>query len=406
MSQARIRLNFIDAIHMKRSDARSFNEGNARRKLAVVIGTRPEAIKMAPVILALRGEPWVELRVIATAQHREMLDQVLPLFGIKPDIDLDIMRPDQSLTDLTASLLTSLGGILDERTPDLVLAQGDTTTVMAAALASFYRHIPFGHVEAGLRTGKMCSPFPEEANRLITTRLARWHFAPTERARANLLRDGVDDSAIFVTGNTVIDALLMMARREPELGIELDPSRRLVLVTAHRRENIGAPLEVICAALRQLAGKNADTLFLYPLHANPNVRRIAKRMLTGCENVYLCEPLDYAEFVAALKRAYFVLSDSGGVQEEAPALGKPVLVLRNETERPEAVELGLAKLVGTDQHRIVAAAQRILDDQECWRAMAQGISPYGDGNAAGRIVTHLRRCLAAPSGASARSAVK
>lgn len=359
------------------------------KKIICVIGTRPEAIKMAPVILALKHQPWVDVRVLATAQHRQMLDQVLAFFGITADIDLNIMRPNQALTELTARLLLEVDEVLLREKPDVVLVQGDTTTVMAVALACFYHRIPIGHVEAGLRTWDMQNPFPEEANRVIAGKLAKWHFAPTEGSRQNLLREGVLDADILVTGNTVIDALLMTAARDLELGIELDPSKRMVLVTSHRRENFGEPFHNVCRALRTLAERNPDVQFLYPVHPNPNVKDVAEAMLGSIPNFILCAPLDYAPFVAAMKRAYLILTDSGGVQEEAPALGKPVLVLRDETERPEAVELGVVKLVGPNYDRIVSEAQCLLDDEVAYRAMARGISPYGDGQAAGRIVTTL-----------------
>lgn len=360
-----------------------------KKTILCVVGTRPEAIKMAPVILALKQQPWVEVRVLATAQHRHMLDQVLSFFGIEPDIDLNIMRPNQALTTLTARLLLELDDVLHAEKPDVVLAQGDTTTVMTVALACFYHRIPFGHVEAGLRTWDMQNPFPEEANRVIAGRLARWHFAPTESSRQNLLREGVSDADIVVTGNTVIDALLMTASKELELGIALDDTKRLVLVTSHRRENFGEPFRNICRALRTLAERNADIQILYPVHPNPNVKNVAHEMLGDCDNIILCDPLDYAPFIAAMKKAYLIISDSGGVQEEAPALSKPVLVLRDETERPEAVTMGVVKLVGPNYQRIVAEAQRLLDDSSAYAEMARGISPYGDGNAAERIVNVL-----------------
>jgi len=359
-------------------------------KIICVVGTRPEAIKMAPVILALKNESCANVRVLATAQHRHMLDQVFSFFNIVPDIDLDIMRPNQALTTLTARLLLDLDDVLQAEKPDVVLVQGDTTTVMTVALACFYHRIPIGHVEAGLRTWDMQNPFPEEANRVIAGKLARWHFAPTEGSRQNLLREGVPDSEIIVTGNTVIDALLMAAAKELEIGIDLDVNKRLVLITSHRRENFGAPFRNICRALRTLAERNQDVQFLYPVHPNPNVKDVAHVMLGNCPNIHLCEPLDYAPFVAAMKRSYLIISDSGGVQEEAPALGKPVLVLRDETERPEAVELGVVKLVGPNYDRIVNEAQRLLDDEAAYRMMARGISPYGDGHGAERIVETLR----------------
>lgn len=361
-----------------------------QHKVLCVIGTRPEAIKMAPVILALENEPWAEVRVLATAQHRHMLDQVLAFFDIDPDIDLDIMRPNQALTTLTARLLLELDDVLLSEKPDVVLAQGDTTTVMTVALACFYHRIPFGHVEAGLRTWDLQNPFPEEANRVIAGRLARWHFAPTESSRANLLREGVEESAITVTGNTVIDALLMAVARTPELPFALDASKRLVLVTSHRRENFGEPFRNICKALHTLASRNDDIQILYPVHPNPNIKDVAHEMLGKSPNILLCDPLDYAPFVAAMKQAYIIISDSGGVQEEAPALGKPVLVLRDETERPEAVEMGVVKLVGSGCDEIVRAAQTLLDSPDAYRAMARGVSPYGDGKSAQRIVATLR----------------
>jgi UDP-N-acetylglucosamine 2-epimerase (non-hydrolysing) len=361
------------------------------KKVLCVIGTRPEAIKMAPVILALKQEPWAEVRVLATAQHRHMLDQVLNFFGIEPDIDLDIMRPNQALTTLTARLLLDMDDVLQAEKPDVVLVQGDTTTVMTVALACFYHRIPIGHVEAGLRTWDMQNPFPEEANRVIAGKLARWHFAPTEGSRQNLLREGVPDSEIVVTGNTVIDALLMTAAKDLSLDVELDPDKRLILITSHRRENFGEPFRDICRALHTLAERNPDVQFLYPVHPNPNVKDVAHEMLGNSPNIHLREPLDYAPFVASMKRAYLIISDSGGVQEEAPALGKPVLVLRDETERPEAVEQGVVKLVGPNYERIVAEAQTLLDDEAAYRAMACGVSPYGDGKASGRIVDVLRR---------------
>lgn len=368
---------------------------SARRRVMVVIGTRPEAIKMAPVVLALRGEAWADVRVLATAQHRQMLDQVLDAFGIEPDIDLDIMQPGQTLTALTARLLTRIDAVLEAERPDLVLVQGDTTTVMSMALACFYHRIPVGHVEAGLRTGDIDNPFPEEMNRIVAGRLARWHFAPTATSRDNLLREGFDPASIHVTGNTVIDALRQVAGRDLDLGVEIDPRKRLVLVTAHRRENFGDPFRSVCRAIRHLADTHADTTFLYPVHPNPNVREVAHELLGEHERITLCQPLDYLPFVAAMKRAHLILTDSGGVQEEAPALGKPVLVLRHETERPEAVEAGVVKLVGTDYDAVVAETGRLLRDEHAWRAMARGVSPYGDGLAAARITTVLRDQLAA-----------
>lgn len=360
-----------------------------KKRILCVVGTRPEAIKMAPVILALKEQAWAEVRVLATAQHRQMLDQVLAFFGIQPDIDLNIMRPNQTLTALTARLLLEMDEVLSTEKPDVVLVQGDTTTVMAAAMACFYHRIPVGHVEAGLRTWDMQNPFPEEANRVIAGKLARWHFAPTEGSRQNLLKEGIADNHIVVTGNTVIDALLETAKRPLELGVEIDANKRLVLVTSHRRENFGEPFRQICRALQTLAQKNPQIQFLYPVHPNPNVKDVAHEYLGQIPNFILCEPLDYAPFVAAMKRATLILTDSGGVQEEAPALGKPVLVLRDETERPEAVAAGVVRLVGASYERIVQEAQRLLDDEQAYQDMARGLSPYGDGHAAERIVKAL-----------------
>ncbi|WP_428718132.1 non-hydrolyzing UDP-N-acetylglucosamine 2-epimerase [Undibacterium curvum] len=360
------------------------------KKILCVVGTRPEAIKMAPVILALQAEKQFEVRVLATAQHRQMLDQVLDFFGIKADIDLDLMRPNQSLSSLTSRLLMEMDTVLNSEKPDVVLVQGDTTTVMSVALSCFYHRIPIGHVEAGLRTWDMQNPFPEEANRVIAGCLSKWHFAPTESSRQNLLKEGVADADITVTGNTVIDALLMTAAKELELGFALDENKRMVLITSHRRENFGEPFKNICRALQTLAKNNSDVQFLYPVHPNPNVKDVAYEMLGTIDNIKLCAPLDYAPFVAAMKRAYLIISDSGGVQEEAPALGKPVLVLRDETERPEAVDQGVVKLVGPNYDAIVKEAQTLLDDENAYRAMARGVSPYGDGHGAKRIVDILK----------------
>lgn len=366
----------------------------ARKHIVCIVGTRPEGIKMAPVIRALRKEPWARVTVLSTAQHRDLLDQVLSLFDIEPDVDLDIMRANQSLSELTSRLLTALDGAFATLEPDVVLAQGDTTTVMAAALSAFYRRIPFGHVEAGLRTHDMDNPFPEEMNRLVAGHLARWHFVPTVTSRDNLLREGIAPDAIHVTGNTVIDALLEVASSDHPLEVPLDPTRRLVLLTAHRRENFGEPLRDVCRAVLQLVERYPDIEVLYPVHPNPNVQDAVRALLGGQPRIHLCRPLDYAPFVEAQKRAYLILTDSGGVQEEAPALGKPVLVLRSETERPEAANEGVVMLVGTDAARIVVEASRLLDDPAAYRAMARGISPYGDGEAASRIASVLRDSLA------------
>lgn len=358
--------------------------------IVCVVGTRPEAIKMAPVVLALKKEPWIRVRVLATAQHREMLDDALSLLDIAPDIDLDIMRTNQSLVDLTARLLTAIDKVLEVERPDCVLIQGDTTTVLTTAMACFYRRIPFGHVEAGLRTGDLNNPFPEEMNRVLAGHLARLHFAPTEQAKFNLLKEGVPAERIFVTGNTVIDALLSVAAKDTELEIKVPSGKRLILLTAHRRENFGAPLQDIFSAVQTLAERYPELHFVYPVHPNPHVAEPAKARLGNISGVTLCQPLGYAQLVTLMKHSWLVLTDSGGLQEEAPALGKPVLVLRDQTERPEAVQAGVAQLVGADHDSIVAAVEQLLNNGLKYQSMAQGISPYGDGHAATRIVEILR----------------
>ena len=361
-----------------------------RRNILCVIGTRPEAIKMAPVVRALRAYPAAfAVSVAVTAQHREMLDQILANFDIRPNIDLDLMTPGQSLPELTARLLPALDRVLAATAPEAVLAQGDTTSVFAAALAAFYRGVRFAHVEAGLRTNNPASPFPEEMNRALVGRLAWRHYAPTVRAAANLRREGIAADAIVVTGNTVIDALHHMVARAPSLPFAVAPERRLVLVTAHRRENFGAPFLGILDAIAELAGAHRDIEIVYPVHPNPNVREPAHRVLGQLERVRLVEPLDYPGFVAAMVRSHLIITDSGGVQEEAPALGKPVLVLRRETERPEAVEAGVVRVVGVESADIVREASRLLADPSAYAAMATGVSPYGDGAAAERIVASL-----------------
>ena len=353
------------------------------KRILVAVGTRPEAVKMAPVIHALREQPWADVRVLATAQHRQMLDQIHEFFGITPDCDLDMMRPNQSLSDLTARMIAAMDPVLAEEAPDLVLAQGDTTTVMVTALASFYRKIPFGHVEAGLRTGNVHNPFPEEMNRVLVGRMADLHFAPTEGSAANLRKEGMTDG-VHVTGNTVIDALLWAAERVDATEFAPPAGKKLVLVTAHRRENHGEPLENICAALREIADRS-DVKMLYPVHPNPNVLEVAHRVLGNHEAIELVDPLDYPKMVAAMRACDVILTDSGGVQEEAPSLGKPVLVLRTTTERPEGITAGAARLVGTDRATIVNAANELLDDAAAYSAMAKVENPYGDGRAAHRI---------------------
>ena len=361
-----------------------------------VIGTRPEAIKMAPVVAELARHPErIRSLVCVTRQHREMLEQALMLFAIVPDVALDVMQPEQPLSDLTARLLERLDPVLREHRPDWVVAQGDTTTVLAAALAAYYHKIPFAHVEAGLRTGDRYRPFPEEINRRVADSIAELMFAPTAHSREALLREGHDDTRIVVTGNTVIDALLTVADLPYDwsagalAGVPRD--KRLVLVTAHRRESFGAPLEEICAALREIAGRfAADGVHLvYPVHLNPNVRRPVERILGGVANITLLEPLDYLSLVQLMKRSTLILTDSGGLQEEAPGLRVPVLLMRETTERPEGIEAGVVKLVGTDRDQIVREVIRLLTDPSAHRAMASGVNPYGDGKAAQRIVTAL-----------------
>ena len=344
---------------------------------------------MAPVIIALKEQPWADVKVLATAQHRQMLDQVFSIFNIKPDYDLNIMQEGQQLTELTARLLLALDDMLGKASPDIVLAQGDTTTVMTTSLACFYRHIPFCHVEAGLRTGDIWNPFPEEMNRVVAGHLTAMHFAPTKSASDNLLSEGIPASAVHITGNTVIDALLETAKNNYDIGIELDASKRLILLTSHRRENFGEPMRESFTAIRELVEVNQDVELLYPVHPNPNVLQPAREILGNHSRIHLIEPLGYTEFVQVMKQAYFIISDSGGVQEEAPALGKPVLVLREETERPEAVEAGVVKLVGTSRDLILSEAGKLLHDKNYYQSMAKGISPYGDGKAAGRIVSLL-----------------
>ena len=370
------------------------------KRVCIVVGTRPEAIKLAPVILAFRdaastGRAAIETRVCAAAQHREMLDQVLNIFGITPEVDLDLMSPSQDLTDITSKVLNGLRELLHSWPPDLVIVQGDTTTAFAASLAAFYEKIPVAHIEAGLRTGDIYSPWPEEMNRRLTGAIATLHFAPTEQARNNLLREGVAESAIWVTGNTVIDALLQIVgriERDPEIKRKLEDQfsllssgRQMILVTGHRRENFGTGLEKICEALKFIS-EHRQVEIVYPVHLNPNVREPVNRILRGCPHVRLIEPLEYLPFVHLMSRAYVILTDSGGIQEEAPSLGKPVLVMRDTTERPEAVEAGTVKLVGTDKDRIIAETMRLLDDPTEYARMSRAHNPYGDGHAAERIV--------------------
>jgi UDP-N-acetylglucosamine 2-epimerase (non-hydrolysing) len=369
-------------------------------RILSVFGTRPEAVKMAPVVQALKRAPGVESFVCVTAQHREMLDQVLGLFNIRPDVDLNLMRRDQSLAELSAGIFHHLDPVLEDLKPDWMLVQGDTTTVAIASLLAYYRRIRVGHVEAGLRTHDKWQPFPEEINRRVAGVIADLHFAPTEWARRNLLREGVPAAAIALTGNPVIDALHVVAQQpEPREVTELleklgigpisqpgcRQEKRLILVTAHRRENFGQPLEDICAALVELA-RRGDVEMLYPVHLNPNVQAPVKRLLEGVPHITLLPPLDYLPMVHLIKRSALVLTDSGGIQEEAPAFGIPVLVLRQVTERPEGVKAGVCKLVGTDTRLIVRSANRLLEDAGAYLKMARAVNPFGDGQAAGRIV--------------------
>lgn len=369
-------------------------------KVLTVFGTRPEAIKMAPLVHALARDPHFEAKVCVTAQHREMLDQVLKLFSIVPDYDLNIMQPGQGLTEITCRILEGLKPVLESFKPDVVLVHGDTTTTMAASLAAFYQRIPVGHVEAGLRTGDLSSPWPEEGNRTLTGHLATYHFAPTETSRQNLLRENIADNRITITGNTVIDALFWV--RDQVLSDEalrneltqrypfLANGKKMILVTGHRRESFGRGFEQICHALAEIAANNPDVQIVYPVHLNPNVSEPVNRILGHVENVMLIEPQDYLPFVWLMNRAWLILTDSGGIQEEAPSLGKPVLVMREMTERPEAVSAGTVCLVGTDSQRIVNEVTRLLHDESAWQAMSRAHNPYGDGQACHRILSALK----------------
>ncbi|HHY60095.1 MAG TPA: UDP-N-acetylglucosamine 2-epimerase (non-hydrolyzing) [Clostridia bacterium] len=363
-------------------------------KVITVFGTRPEAIKMAPLVRKLRETPQVRCIVAVSAQHREMLDGVLELFGIIPDYDLDIMREGQTLSQITWRVLEGLGEVFRREQPDLVLVHGDTTTTFAAALAAYYEQIPVGHVEAGLRTGNKYAPFPEELNRRLTAAIADWHFAPTEQAKQNLLRENVDPETIFVTGNTVIDALLEAVAEtgdlveEPELR-KIDFDKKVILLTAHRRENWGEPMRDIFCALKRIVAEHPDVELVFPVHKNPKVRTLAQEVLEGEPRIHLIEPLDYEQFVYLMNRCHLVLTDSGGLQEEAPALGKPVLVLRELTERPEAVAAGTVRVVGTREDDVYRHTKALLTDEGLYRQMAEAVNPYGDGQASRRIVDAL-----------------
>jgi UDP-N-acetylglucosamine 2-epimerase (non-hydrolysing) len=378
------------------------------KKVLLVFGTRPEAIKMAPLVKALQKESIFETKVCVTAQHREMLDQVLEIFEIVPDYDLDIMKSGQDLYDVTSNVLFGLKNVLTDFAPDLVLVHGDTTTSSASALAAFYMHIDVAHIEAGLRTHDIYSPWPEEANRQMTGILAKYHFAPTTTSLNNLLLENKDRNTILVTGNTVIDALLLALNKMSSnkvlhskiiaslesSGYALNDNRRLILVTGHRRENFGSGFINICEALKEIALLNTDVDIVYPVHLNPNVQKPVKEILKEVSNIYLIEPLSYETFIYLMNQSYFVITDSGGVQEEAPSLGKPVLVMRDTTERPEALEAGTVKLVGTDKSTIIKEAQELLDNPLSYEKMAKAHNPYGDGNACKKIVDFLKEVYA------------
>lgn len=367
-------------------------------KVLTVFGTRPEAIKMAPVVNALAKTEGIEAKVCVTAQHRQMLDQVIDLFEIKPDFDLDLMTPGQDLTDITSNVLQGMRSVFQHWQPDWVLVHGDTTTTLATSLAAYYEKIRVGHVEAGLRTGNIYSPWPEEMNRRIASAISEVHFSPTEMAKANLIREGVEERSVIVTGNTVIDALLDVVHRvRTDLTLRskllkifdfLDQSKKLILVTGHRRENFGDGFLGICAALAEIS-KRDDVEIVYPVHLNPNVQEPVKRLLGSIPNIYLIEPQDYLPFVYLMDKAYLILTDSGGIQEEAPSLGKPVLVMRDTTERPEAVKAGTVKLVGTNTQSIINESMCLLDDAIEYQCMSRAHNPYGDGKAASRIAKFL-----------------
>jgi UDP-N-acetylglucosamine 2-epimerase (non-hydrolysing) len=383
--------------------------GTSVKKVCVVIGTRPEAIKMAPVVLALRAQPDdFEVTICSTGQHTTMLDGAMAAFDLQPDVGLGVMKLGQSLAELTSRLLLALDAHFEATQPDLVLVHGDTTSAMVGAMASFYRQIEVGHVEAGLRTGNLLSPFPEEYNRRSVAIATRHHFAPTPAARANLEREGVAPGSIVVTGNTVIDALLLTiralegrpeevaqlrARLLPQIGFDIE-AQPFVLITAHRRENFGAGLDNICFSIHELAKTNPDLHFIYPVHLNPKVKDVVEHKLADVRNVVLIPPQDYKDFAWLLRHCLLVLTDSGGIQEEAPALGKPVLVMRDTSERPEAIEAGTAKLVTTDPLKVIRETQTLISDQTAFEAMARAVNPFGDGHAAERIATYLKRVSA------------
>jgi len=374
------------------------------KKVLLVFGTRPEAIKMAPLVKAFQADSYFETKVCVTAQHREMLDQVLELFEITPEYDLNLMKPGQDLYDITSNVLLGMKDVLSDFNPDVVLVHGDTTTTSATSLSAFYQQIKIGHVEAGLRTGDLLSPWPEEANRQITGVLANYHFAPTLTSQENLLRENKDEKSILVTGNTVIDALFLaldkikssskietqIVNQLEKLDYNLVKNKKIILVTGHRRENHGQGFINICTALKEIALKNPGIDIVYPVHLNPNVQKPVHEILSDVENIYLIEPLQYEQFIYLMDSSYFIITDSGGVQEEAPSLGKPVLVMRDTTERPEALEAGTVKLVGTDTQLIIKEAQKLIDDKKEYEKMAKAHNPYGDGQSCKRIVDFLK----------------
>ena len=363
-------------------------------KVLTVFGTRPEAIKMAPLVKEIeKNSDTLESIVCVTAQHRQMLDQVLELFEIKPDFDLDIMKANQDLWTLTCDVILKTKEVYEQVKPDIVLVHGDTTTSMAAALSAFYARIPVGHVEAGLRTFDKYYPFPEEINRVFADAVCDYHFAPTEKSCENLIKSQIPDKHIYKTGNTVIDALLYtVSNNDVEVeGLDLDPNLKTILLTSHRRENFGEPIRNICKAILELVDKNQNIQVVYPVHLNPNVQKPVYELLNGKDRIHLIKPLDYAPFATLMKKSHIILTDSGGVQEEAPSLGKPVLVLRDTTERPEAIEYGTVMLVGTDKEKIVSTTQKLLDSEEEYKKMSEAINPYGDGKACSRIVEVLKQ---------------
>lgn len=365
-------------------------------KVLIIFGTRPEAVKMAPIVKALKNEESFTTKICVTAQHRDMLDQVLRIFDIVPDYDLNIFQNGQTLTQITCRALTGLEGVIEEFKPELILVQGDTTTVFTGALAAFYHNVKIGHVEAGLRSNNLYSPYPEEANRMLTGVLTDFHFAPTENSRANLLREGYDENKIFVTGNTSIDALQWVIdenfKFDDEIINNIDfANKKVILLTSHRRENIGEPMENIFSAVRDIVNDNKDVEVIYPMHLNPKVREIAERILGNMDMVHLVEPLDYLPFTNLMSKCYLVVTDSGGVQEEAPSLGKPVLVVRKETERPEGIESGTAKLAGTDRETIYEYLNIIINNEKEYKKMANAVNPYGDGRAAEYILNAIKK---------------